>query len=131
MTEIEKMYPDIYKSVFDEVDMYQMPTIVYLGFKDSNLKGFMAGYLMSQITFYLLHTGVVRHDRGYGTLEIFRAGLKEIDKEFPFIMTVVENTNTSAIKLAMNEGFQIHGFRVDTANHKFVELIRRQYGGIT
>ncbi len=132
MTEIETMYPKIYQSVFDDLDPFQLPTIVYLGFKDGNFAGFMSGYIHNSITFYLIYTGMVRHNRGYGTLEVFRAGLEEIDKEFPFIMAVIKNDNIVALKMAMNEGFFIHGIRQDTAKNLFVELIRRNdYGRTT
>jgi hypothetical protein len=58
--------------------------------------------------------------------------LKKIEKEYPFIMAVIKNTNIPAIKLALQENFIIHGVRQDTGRNLYVEFIRGgNYGIIT
>ncbi len=122
------MYPDIYKSVFEESDPFQMPTIVYLGFEDGMYKGFISGYLHNAITLYMQYAGIIKNKRGYKTLGLFREALKEIDKEFLFIMVVIKNDNITALKIALNEGFIINGVRQDTGKNLYVELVRKREG---
>lgn len=124
--DIKDIYPAIYKQVFDETDDFQCPSVVYLWFKNGEFKGFLSGYVHNLVTFYLQYTGIVREKRGYGTLEMFRAGIKEIDKEFPSIMTVIKNDNIVAIKMALQVHFIPHGIRQDTKGQLYLELIRKR-----
>lgn len=127
--DIEKMYPEIFESVFDKLDIYQLPSVVYLGFKEGKFAGFISGYLHNQTTFYLQYAGVIKDIRGFATLEVFREALKKIEQEFLYQMIVIRNTNVPAIKLAMAEGFIIMGGRQDTMQNYYVELLREERYG--
>lgn len=124
IADIAHLYPEIYKSVFDEIDPVQCPSLVYLGFEDGKYIGFMSGYLHSMVTFVIQYAGIIREQRGYKTLAVFREGLKELLKDFKYIMCVISNKNRPAIKLALNEDFLIHGIRQSTTGDLFVELIK-------
>ena len=124
MQDIEHIYPDIYKSIFDDIDPYQCPSIVYLGFENGLFEGFVSGYIFNAITFYMQYAGILKNFRGVKTLNLFREGLKAINAEFPFIMCVIRNDNSPALRLALKEGFIVHGIRQDTGRNLYVELIR-------
>lgn len=121
---IESLYPDLYQQVFDDVDNTQMPSIVYLAFKDGVYNGFMSGYLHNAVTLYIQYAGMLKNMRGFNTVELFRLTLREIDKLFKFQLLLIENINIPAIKLVLNEDFIIHGIRQDTAKNLYVEFIR-------
>ena len=127
--DLQALYPEMYLQVFDEIDMFQMPSLIYLVFKDGEYLGFMSGYLHNATTFYLQYAGINRDKRGYGTLEMWQNGLAELDKDFMFVITIINNNNIPAIKLALHQGFKIHGCRQDTGNNYYVEMIRKK-GGI-
>lgn len=130
ISDISELYPSIYRSVFDDIDPYQSPSIVYLGFKDGIFEGFISGYLFNICTFYVQYAGIIKEGRGYNTLRIFRAGLSKMDEEFPYIMCAIRNDNIVAIKLALNENFLIHGIRMATDGKLYVELLRKGGGRI-
>lgn len=124
ITDIAHLYPEIYLSVFDEIDPFQCPSIVYLGFENGNYIGFLSGYLHNARTFLIQYAGLIREHRGYKTLVIFREAMKEIEKEYRYIMCLISNKNSSALRLTLKEGFLIHGIRQDTLGDLYVELIK-------
>ena len=118
------MYPEIYRSVFESSDDFQIPSIVYLGFENGEYKGFISGYLHNIQTFYMQYAGIIKSKRGFGTVSMFREAVREMQKEYAFILAAIRNDNIVAIKIAMNEGFVINGIRQDTGKNIYVELIR-------
>jgi len=123
--EIKEAYVDIYKSVFDDYDYEgNCPSIVYVCFENDEFVGFLSGYIQSQNTWYLQRGGFTKSEQGrFLNLARYRAGIDEIHKEWLGIMTLIKNTDISALKLSLGLNFRIIGTRMDTGNNLWVELL--------
>jgi hypothetical protein len=128
--DIQDAYVNIYKSVFEQYDYDgNCPSIVYVGFEDEEIFGFISGYIQSPVTFYLQRAGFTKSEqRKFTNRNRFRFALYEIHKEWPYIMTLVKNTDNSALKLSLNMDFKIIGSRMDTGGNLWVEMIHSREG---
>jgi hypothetical protein len=118
-------YPEIYKSVFNDFATEgNCPSEVYLGYKDDKLIGFMAGYIQSNNTWYLQRGGFkVENQRKVDNLHLFNKALDIIHDKWLHIIAMIQNNDTTALKMALMGKFKIIGTRMDTANNLWVEMI--------
>ena len=126
LTEVSNDYPSIFSSVFGEF-VYEgnYPSEIYLGYDDGKLVGFIAGYTQSPHIWYMQRAGFFKDEQGvFRNFERSLFAINEILNEYPFIMTLIQNDDTKALKMAIKLGFKIIGTRMDTVKNLWVEMIR-------
>ena len=117
-------YASLYKKVFPD-DPINYPSEVYVGYEQDRIVGFASGYPMDPYTWYLQRAGVVPEERSKTKIVNWYINLlKEIDKVWPAVLTLVGNGNIRTLKLDMAMGFRIIGTRMDSGHNLWVELLR-------
>lgn len=128
--EIEIIYPELFKEIFNHIDPAHIPGFVYVGKLKGEYVGFLAAYRHKADTIYLQYGGFIESYRGFQAVKLLRQVIEMLHLEFQFIIVHVENTNIAALKLFMAEGFRIIGTHSATNHTIFVELLRRKDYGI-
>lgn len=122
--EIKCVYPGLFSKIFKENDIKQIPSYVYIGFLGERYVGIMSAYLHNIDSVYLQYAGF---DEGIGKLYrpiLFKEVVSFVHKDYKNIIFRIENTNISALKVALNTGFKIIGVRYDGI--LYVELSKTQ-----
>lgn len=122
-------YHGLYEEIFSEVDVFQSPAFVYVGYERDKYVGFLSGYNHNLSTVYLQYAGFSKHFRGYGAIKLFREVTDFIHKEYQFIMIWIRNDNIPALKVALSTNFKIIGIRMATDKGLYVELLRERQNG--
>uniref|UniRef100_A0A6H1Z9G7 Putative acetyltransferase n=1 Tax=viral metagenome TaxID=1070528 RepID=A0A6H1Z9G7_9ZZZZ len=117
-------YASLYKKVFPD-DPINYPSDVYVGYEQDKIVGFASGYPLDPNTWYLQRAGVIPEERGKTKIITWYINLlREMDKTWPAMLTLVENLNVKTLKLDMAMGFVIIGTRMDSGRNLWVELLR-------
>ena len=123
--EIAHLYPAIYQEVFGEYAWGHAPAFVYLCFYGTEYMGFISGYNHDIYTLYIQYAGYIDKWKGKASaLRILKDALKELHKEYKFILTMIRNDNSPALRLTLAAGFEIIGTRQDTDKNLYVEFIK-------
>lgn len=122
--EIKFVYPELFSKIFKENDIKQIPSYVYIGFLGERYVGIMSAYLHNIDSVYLQYAGfdddIGKHYRPI----LFKEVVSFVHKDYKNIIFRIENTNISALKVALNTGFKIIGVRYDGV--LYVELSKTQ-----
>jgi len=119
-------YPEIFKEVFKTYPASHIPGLVYIGYQDGAYVGFLSAYAHSLNTVYIQYAGLIESARNRNTLSITRKVLDELHKDFDGIMAVIDNTNSTALRMALACGFKVIGVRMSTDAKVFVELLKER-----
>jgi len=125
------MYPSLYEDVFDSPDVSHLPSFVYLVFKGHNYVGFLSAYAHNADTVYIQYSGFAKDVNPVSRLGIFRDVIEIIHERYMFILSLIENSNIKALKMAISTGFKVIGTRQDTNKVLLVEMIKEKDHGIS
>jgi hypothetical protein len=127
INELSNDYIKLFTSVFGSWETEgNCPADVYLTYDNSLLIGFVSGFPVSPNTWYLQRGGFIKNEQSkVMNLCRYKEALNIINKEYPFINTVVLNTDLPALKICLASNFVIMGVRLDTVNKLWVEMIRK------
>ena len=123
------MYPELYSEIFSEIDVKQLPSYIYMGWHKKEYVGFMSAYLHNIDEVYLQYAGFNDKHKGHIAVGLFREVVEYVHRDYRVILCRIENTNISALKVAMNTGFLIIGIRclnVINGIRIFVELLKNK-----
>jgi len=124
-SDVSDLYPEIYSEIFEHVDIKQLPSYVYLVWYKAKYVGFMSAYLHNTDEVYLQYAGFNDEHKGFMAVGLFKEIIENVHKDYKGIICRIENTNISALKVAMNAGFIIMGIRcLSQSSQIFVELIK-------
>jgi len=118
-------YANLYNQVFADGEP-NLPRDIYLVHEDDDkLIGFLSGFPLDQETWYLQVVGFLPSEKKHRT-NIYRSWLAMtlLNREWGGILTMIENKNVEALRVALSVGFIVIGTRMDTAGTLWVELLR-------
>jgi len=125
LSQVQKEYPEIYKTVFGEWTLNgNVPSLIYIGYEDDKYGGFLAGYIHNYDTFYLQRTGFIIEEQGKVTNKLrAKTAINILHQEWNYILSLIRNDDIKPLKMALSIGFKIIGVRIDTQHNTWVELI--------
>ncbi len=121
--DISVHYRDMFLEIFDLIDPSHVPAFIYIVSDDKGEIGFVSCYNHSLTTCYIQYAGAHKGRRGFLIPKIFNDTIWHIHREYPFILILIENTNVTALKVALNAGFTVIGTRMATGRKLYIELI--------
>ena len=122
-----KVYPGMFQSVFGFYQAHRRSDFVLVITDDDNREvfGFVSCLEHTPKEIHIQFGGLERKHRGMKSLAILRRILSRLHSTgYKWITMIVENTNAAMIRLALKEGFIIHGVRVATDHTTYVEMIK-------
>ena len=129
--EIKDDYPLLFISVFGKwVDEGNCPLIVYYGYEDGTFVGIVAGFPISQDTFYIQRSGYIANEQHKtATVRRTREVMAALHGDWPYLYTLVSNADIYVLKMVITCGFMVIGTRVDTKGKVWVELMKEKKDG--
>lgn len=126
ISEISSIYQELYSEVFGSYGFQgNYPSEVYIGYIGGKHIGFFSGYVHSPSTWYLQRAGFIKNQQGKTeNLQLATLGFELLHKKWKYILTLISNEDTRALKFALIVGFKIIGVRIDTAKNIWVEFIK-------
>ncbi|MEE9239476.1 MAG: hypothetical protein V3U58_07915 [Thermodesulfobacteriota bacterium] len=118
-SEIKSVYPELFDKILNEKDI---PSYIYIGFLEERYVGSISVYLHDMDSAYLQWAGFDENIGKYYRPILFKKVVSFIHQDYRNIICRIENTNTPALKVALNTGFKIIGTRLDGV--LFVEMIK-------
>ncbi len=115
---------DAHKAVFDEILPPEMDRIDYALLAVDEVKDIPVAYMtlreFAKDTVYLKHGGAFEPIKGtLASLPCYKLMLSYLEERYKNLTTLVENTNTVYLKMALTCGFKVIGVR----NYKGVVLL--------
>lgn len=120
--EIKSIYPDLFKAIFKENNFKRIPDYVYIGFLGEQYVGMVSTHIHSNDNIFLQWAGYDEKIGKFYRPILFKKVVAFIHQDYKNIIFRIENTNTPALKVALNTGFKIIGIRHDGV--LFVEMIK-------
>ena len=120
--EINDQYPIIFKKIFKDYPVNQIPRTVIVQEKDNEIIGFVSGYLIDKETFYLAWGGTVSK---FVQAKKFWMEGETLFKEHgvKWFQTNVENTNTQWQRVLMGMGWIPFGIKA-TGGKLYIEYFK-------
>lgn len=122
-------YKQLFKEAFEgQYDEMQIPSLIFVGTIGGKRIGFASGYVHNKNTFYLQYVAILpkwwlggHSSKQFKWFEVWVISLYK--SGFRYILTYIESKKNPALMMALENGWEIMGLRVDTLGRKFVELI--------
>lgn len=120
-------YQKLFIETFGEWKPHRPPDFVYI-IRDGESIGWAEGLVRKPWELFLLYGGVPRKQHGQSVnVRGYRALLEKLHNDgWKSLMTEIENTNASYLKLAISSGFLITGARV-ASNGTVVVTLNKTY----
>jgi len=121
--EISILYSNLFERVFGFAPVDQIPRTVFVHENEyGEIKGFVSGYRIDKITFYMAWGGTIGPFAA--SRKFWNAGMQALkDSGIKWVYTNVENTNTNWQRMLMGLGWVPHGMKV-TQGKLFIEYFK-------
>lgn len=120
-------YNDLFTSIFGKIDPHAAPSIIFTAFTEDNVPiGFLSGYIHNAMTFYIQYGGIKKEYSGIIPVKLFKKVIGMICSSYPYILSLIANTNIPAIKMFLYCGFRIIGVRLASDGTLYVEFVKEK-----
>ena len=125
---MDDLYGKLFIQCFGEWIDHHVPDFVLLSVTDddADIMGFLSCFQSKHNEVYVMWGGFREEYRGIGVRGNIKKARDYLHIQYNNIITTVENTNTTMLKLYLSLGYLIYGIKTSTDNHIYLELIHEK-----
>ena len=125
---MDDLYGKLFIQCFGEWIDHHVPDFVLLSVTDddADIMGFLSCFQSKHNEVYVMWGGFREEYRGIGVRGKIKKARDYLHIQYNNIITTVENTNTTMLKLYLSLGYLIYGIKTSTDNHIYLELIHEK-----